>query len=230
MSFSVCAMQPTPLARRDLLAAAVAGGTAFELAGARGTAAADQAFDVQLLQTAASIENLLVSTYESMLALPALNSPASVRLRELLVTAKNHHGDHARAYNEVARRLGGAEQTAANSALGAIAVRARSGDLSQVIAVAHELETVAAHTYQNNVGLLEDLTARKLSASILAVESQHAAVLLVARALITANQPELIAMESGALARFPQDAARDATPEPFTAVELARPAGEGAVR
>jgi hypothetical protein len=106
----------------------------------------------------------------------------------------------------------------------------RLGDLSQILDVALELETAALQTYQNNVGLLEDLDGRKLTASILAVEAQHAAVLLVARTLVTANMPDLINLEPGTLARFPAEAGQAGAPEPFTSVDQARPAAEGAVR
>lgn len=219
-----------PPGRRELLATGVAGAAIVGLAGLGARAAwADQALDVQLLQTAASIENVLVTTYESVLTLPVLNTSGTTRLRDILGAARTHHADHARAFNDAAGRLGGRPQTGANPALAQTAGR-RLGDLSQILDLAHELETAAAQTYQNDVGLLGDLDARKLTASILAVESQHAAVLLVARALLTANVPDLINLEAGALARFPAETGQAGTPEPFTTVDQARPAGEGAVR
>ena len=217
------------LARRELLVSAVAGAAVLGLTGNR-PASADQAFDVQMLQTAASIENVLVTTYESALSLPLLNNPGTSKLRDMLVAARNHHSDHATAFNETAGRLGGRSQTAPNPSVAQAAARGRLGDLSQILDLTHELETVAIHTYQNNVGLLEDLDARKLTASILSVEAQHAAAFLVVRALVTANMPDLINLEAGTLPRFPADAGQTGTPEPFTGVDQARPAAEGAVR
>ena len=223
---------PSPLARRDLLAAGaagLAGAAVLGLAGAR-TASADRAFDVQLLQTAASIENALVSAYETIVALPVLGSPPTAKLKELLTNARNHHGDHAKAFNDAVGKLGGRPQTAPNPTVAQTAGRARLVDVSQIVDLAHDLETVAAQTYQNDVGLLEDLNARKLSASILAVEAQHAAALGVIRALLSASQPDLIGTDTGSIFRFPPDAPRAGSPDSFTPVELARPAAEGAIR
>ena len=217
-----------PLGRREVLAASAAGAVLLGLAGAR-PASADPAFDVQLLQTAASVENALVGTYDGMLALPLLASPPAEELKNLLSTARDHHVAHAEAVNAAARQLGGQPQTAANAAVAQAAGGGRSGDLDQVLDLAQEAETVAAQTYQNTVGLLGDPDARKLAASILAVESQHAAWLVVARSLVTANLLELTKLDSGSLDRVPADAGRAGAPQAFTTVDQARPPAEGAV-
>ena len=220
--------RPFAPSRRTVLAGGVAGAAALGL-GARG-ASADAALDVQLLQTAASIENVLFSTYESILALPLLSAPGTSELREVLSAARNHHGDHRRAFNETVQALGGRAQTAPNPALAQAAGRSRFADLSQIIDLSHELETAAAQTYQSAVGLLTDVNARRLTASILAVEAQHRAVMLVARTLVSANLPDLINIEPGVLARWPADAAAGGTPDAFAPVDEARPPAEGAVR
>src|SRR5437016_10126761 len=63
-----------------------------------GLSAADPAFDVQLLQTAASVENVLVSAYEALLGQPLFSgTTANATLRGWAVTFRDQHADHARA-------------------------------------------------------------------------------------------------------------------------------------
>lgn len=218
------------LGRRRLLAAGAAGGALVALA-ATPPARADQALDVQLLQTAASIENVAMSAYETILALPLFGpTTPHTTLKEILTAARNHHADHAKAYNEATGKLGGRAQTAGNPNLSQIVGRSRLTDVGAVVDLALQLEAVAAQTYQNNVGSLADLNARKLSASILAVESQHAAALRVVKAIAAANLADLINVDSGAVGRLPPDAARVGTPDAFSKTDDARPPAEGAVR
>src|SRR5205807_2539252 len=138
--------------------------------------AADPAFDVQLLQTAASIENVLVSAYDALLGQPLFSgTTANATLRGWAVAFRDQHADHARACNDIAVRLGGKAQTAQNPALGQVLNRARPGlgDPAAALALAVQLESASSQTYQNDVGLLGDLNARRLAGSILCVEAQH---------------------------------------------------------
>ena len=90
--------------------------------------AADQALDVQLLQTAASIENVLVSAYDTILGLPAFTAPtANAAVKNLLITARDQHTQHATAANELAQKLGGRAQTGQNSFVANLVGRARPG-------------------------------------------------------------------------------------------------------
>ncbi|MFN2503076.1 MAG: ferritin-like domain-containing protein [Acidimicrobiales bacterium] len=219
------------LDRRQLLQAGVAGGTLLRFLHAE-PAGADQALDVQILQTSASIENAAVSAYDAVLALPLLTGPtANAALTSLFVGARNHHVDHARAFNDAAGSLGGKAQTAPNPALGQIGrERSRLTDLATVLDLAVELETAAAQTYQSNVAAIEDLNARKVSASIAGVEAQHLSVFLVARALVAAGTPDLISLDAGVAGRLPPQAGGAGFPDTFSKVDRARAADEGAVR
>lgn len=188
---------------------------------------------MQLLQTGASIENVLVSAYDALIPTRLYSgATANPILRSWAVSFRDQHADHARACNEIASRLGGEAQTNLNATLAQVLSRARAS-LSDPVSgfdLLIELEAVSAQTYQNAVGLLGDLNARRLAASIMSVESQHAAAFQVARSLGVANAIDLIAMEPGAADRLDPATARAAYPEAFAPTDQARPAGDGARR
>lgn len=196
------------------------------------TAAADQALDVQILQTAASVENVLVSTYDTLLGLPLFTGTgANLVLKDLLSTSRGQHADHASACNEIATRLGGRAQTGANATLAQTAARARGAtDLATVVDLALSLETASTHTYTLDLGLLTDLNARRLAGQIQSVEAQHVAVLRLAKALLGARMPELVSHDVGTRDRLPPEAARAGFPVAMSTVDDARPAAEGAIR
>ena len=201
-------------------------------AGAFASAAgADAADDVRMMQAAASIENALVSTYGTLLALPVVAGPnANPYLRTLLSAAHAHHADHASACNDMATKLGGRAQTAANAGLTQIAGDASTSDLGGVIDLALRLETAAAETYQNDLGLLGDLNARRVAASIMGIEAEHVGLLLLAHALFTARTPDLLVADSGTAGRLGPDVATAGFPDSFAKTDQARPPTEGALR
>jgi hypothetical protein len=204
--------------------ALLAGGSAVDL---------DQAFDVQLLQTSASVENAIVAAYDALLALPILSAPtANAVLRAAVTTARAHHADHATACNSITTKLGGKAQTGANGALSQVAAKAKPTltDLAPTLDFALQLETVAAQTYQNVVGLLADVNGRRLAASILGVEAQHVAFLQVMRSVVGLHMPELISLDAGTGAKLPADAVTAGFPAPIAKTDQARPPTEGAVK
>jgi len=99
----------TSLASAPLLAAA--GG--LTLVGAlASSAAAASSQDIQILQTAASIENLAVATYKTALTLPYIgSSSANAVVNKFARVTMNQHAQHADAFNAAARALGGKIQT-----------------------------------------------------------------------------------------------------------------------
>jgi len=188
---------------------------------------------VQLLQTSASVENVLVSAYDAVIGMPILSGKdANPALRAWVVAFRDQHADHARACNEIAGRLGGKSQTAQNPGLAQVLNRSRPnlGDLLASLDTLVDLETASVATYQNAVGLLGDLNARRLAASIMAVEAQHGAALQVARTLANARQLDLLTMDSGAAPKIPADTITVAFPDSFTNTDQARAAAEGAIR
>jgi hypothetical protein len=221
---------PTP-ARVERRALGVGlGALLLELAAGAGRASADAAADVQVLQAAASVENTLVSAYETLLALPLVSSQAANPfLRTLLSGAHDHHVDHASACNDMATKLGGRPQTATNAGLAQVAAT-RPTDLAGVVDLARRLETAATQTYQNDLGLIGDLNARRLAASIMGIEAEHVGLLNLAAGIVAARTPELLVADSGTAGRLAPESATAAFPDSFTKTDQARPPTEGALR
>ena len=72
---------------------------------------ADKAMDVQMLQTAASIENLAVATYDTALTLDFIGgASANAVVKAFVQKTKDQHQEHAEAFNAAATRLGGKAQ------------------------------------------------------------------------------------------------------------------------
>ena len=72
---------------------------------------ADKAMDVQMLQTAASIENLAVATYDTALTLDFIGGAgANAVVKAFVEKTKEQHQQHAEAFNAAATRLGGKAQ------------------------------------------------------------------------------------------------------------------------
>src|SRR5438132_2012004 len=69
-----------------------------------------------MLQTAASVANVAVTTYEAVVGLPSMaDIPALAKT--FLTKTRDQHGEHSRAFNGAATRLGGVPQNAANREL-----------------------------------------------------------------------------------------------------------------
>src|SRR5438552_5972232 len=68
--------------------------------------------DVQILQTAAALENLAVAAYGTALTLPFIGgASANPVLKIFATTTKDQHAQHAGAFNAAAQRLGGKAQS-----------------------------------------------------------------------------------------------------------------------
>jgi len=210
--------------------AAVGAGTALAaLVGS--TAFASQSTDVQILQTAASIEVLAVATYTKALTLPFIGgSSANPVITKFAQTTKAQHAQHQQAFNAAVTNLGGKPQNNPDPVLLKVVQAAEPGLTSAgpVVSLALELEEGAAQTYVNDCSLLTDDAARKTTASIMGVEAQHAAVLLAVQALINGGAPQLIALPPN-VAQLPSAAGSVGFPDAFYPTTNARPASEGAV-
>lgn len=222
----------TGAAGTRLLAAGGGLGAAFLRWMAR-PAFADEALDVQMLQTSASIENLAVATYQQALGLDFIGGgSANPTVRDFVTKTKDQHAEHATAFNAAVTRLKGKPQTGPDPILETAVKKslnpAPTGPAA-VVDLALELESGAAQTYQSNVAAFTDAEARSLTASIMGVEAQHVSILLAVKALLEANQPELITLDPANAARLPEAAGSVGIPEPFGKTEKARPADEGAI-
>ena len=192
-------------------------------------ASADQALDIQILQTAASLENLAVATYGAALTLPFISSNKIVAA--FATMTMKQHKEHGAAFNAQAKQLGGKEQTATNPKYTPVVTQTKPmlTDAMKVVTLATTLETVATETYVANISLLSGMDTKAIFASIMGVEAQHLATLRAVGALLAGGAPELIAIPTN-VAKLPAAAGSVAFPKPFEGTEMASPPQEGAVQ
>ena len=193
---------------------------------------AASATDVQILQTASSIEVLAVATYKTALTLPFIGgSSANAVVKAFATMTMQQHMQHLDAFNAAITGLGGKPQTNPDPALQKVVAAAVPGLTSPgpVVALALELEQGAAETYVADVAALSDANAKKVTASIMGVEAQHASVLLAVQALLNANAPQLITLAPGNVANLPAAAGSVGFPDAFYPTDQARSATEGAL-
>ncbi len=211
--------------------AAAGAGTALAVVMTR-SAFAGQPSDVQILQTAASIEVLAVATYKTALTLPFIGgSSANGVVKAFAQMTMAQHLDHQQAFNAAIAKLNGKPQTNPDPALLKVVNQAKPGltGPGPVVALALELEQGAAETYVANVGALSDANAKAVTASIMGVEAQHAAILRAVQALLDGNAPQLIALPPSPLSALPSAAGSVGFPDAFFPTNEARPATEGAL-
>jgi Ferritin-like domain len=197
------------------------------LAGDRAEAQPD--LEVQIFQTAASLENVTIAAYATALELPFISGDATVA--KFIDAARQHHAEHRDAFNARAEALGGARQDAPNPKYSGI-VEAALPDVRNAAAVVNlgiTLEQVAGDTYLADIARLDDPAARALMASVMGVEAQHVAVLRTVAALLAAGVPDLVAVPPD-VGRLPASIGSVASPEPFATPDQASPPEEGAVR
>lgn len=200
--------------------------------------AGQTAADVATLQTAASLEVLMIQGYTTLLDDPAVaSSAAGPFLISFATTAKAQHADHLANVNATAGSLGGQEQhspdpkyvTVMDKAISLL--RRSTPDRAALIAIglAATLEEVAAQTYAKDAATCPDVPIRQLLSSVAGVEAQHVTTLLIAQSLLTAGQGGLVVpvQDVGAL---PAGAGKVGCPNPFYATTLAASPQEGAVR
>jgi hypothetical protein len=193
---------------------------------------ADKAMDVQMLQTAASIENLAIATYDVALTLDFIGgASANPVVKAFVQKTKEQHQQHVQAFNAAATRLGGKAQDQPDPVLLGVVNNAKPGltGPAQVVDLAISLEDGAAQTYVANTGAYANKNARTVAASIMGVEAQHVAVLNAVKALLAGGAADLIALPPDA-AKLPAAAGSVGFPNAFYPTTDARPATEGAVQ
>jgi hypothetical protein len=196
--------------------------------------------DIQVLQTAASIENLAVATYRTALTLPYIGgATANGVVTKFATVTMGQHVQHADAFNSAIKSLGGKAQTKPDPACvpvvnkaveGLTGVTAAAGTLG-VVGLALELENIAAETYIKDTTLVNSTSNKALFASIMGIEAQHVAVLLAVQALLKANAPQLISLsEPATVEALPAVAGSVGFPNAFYKTSSAAPAKQGAVK
>lgn len=191
--------------------------------------AAQQTVDVQILNTASSLENLAVATYEAALGLPFI-ADGNATIKAFAETTMSQHAEHGAAFNDQAESLGGERQESTNPVLTPMVDEAKQTltDPLKVAELAAMLEEVAGDTYLANLSLLTDPETRGLMGSVMGVEVQHLATLRAVIALLEGGAPDLIAVPTD-LAALPAAAGSVSFPEALPEADLARDPEEGAV-
>jgi rubrerythrin len=195
-------------------------------------ASAAGSMDVQILQTAAAIENLAIATYTAALKLPFIGgSSANGVVKAFAIKTRSQHEDHVKGFNAAAKALNGKPQKAPDAKYLAYVNQQKPHltDASKVVALAIALEDVAAQTYTNNVSQVSTSDLRQLFAGVAGVEAQHKAILLAVQALLAGGAPQLIALPPNA-AKLPKAAGNVGFPDAFFPTTKASPASEGAVK
>lgn len=195
-------------------------------------AAADQALDVQMLQTASSLERLAVGTYAAALTLPFIKSGNAVIVK-FAQTTMMQHDEHRKAFQAQTTALGGKVQDSPNPKYAPI-VAAATPTLKaplDVVKLAMTLETVARDTYLADLSQFTDKQALQIMATVMGVETQHLATLRAVAALLEGGAPQLIAIPLANIAALPAAAGPIGFSDaPFPMPTMASPAAEGAVQ
>lgn len=228
------------LPRRHLLVAggalgagvALGGGLAVVAPGLRWAQAGGES-DIAILQTAMSIERALVDAYRAVSGLAVVAGPqANPTVATIVADASAHHDDHLAAFTDALSRRDGALQNQPSGTVSRLVTQAQSSltTVGLLVGLLASIETVAAHSYQNAVGLVADSDARTLMAAVAGTEYQHLAVMEVLGALATAGALASLTVGAGARAGLPAGTAAAAAPQSAASTDEARPPGEGAVR
>lgn len=195
-------------------------------------ASAQESIDIQMLQTASSLEILAIATYGAALTLPFIIDGNPV-VKAFAETTMKQHDEHRAAFQAMTKSLGGTVQEAPNPKYAPVVEETKPKLLApiDVVMFAAVLEQVATETYLNDLAMFSDTKARTLTASVMGVECQHLATLRAVGALLEGGAPELIKIPLGAdVAKLPAAAGSVAFPEAFQGVTMASPAEEGAVK
>ncbi len=191
-------------------------------------AVADQALDVQILQTASSLELLAVATYGAALTLPFIANGNAVVVK-FAQTTMMQHDQHRAAFQDFTTKLGGKVQDQPNAKYAAVvnATKPKLTQASDVVTLAMTLENVARDTYLSDLAMFTDKTAMTLMATVMGVETQHLATLRAVGALLGAA-PDLIALPPD-VSKLPAAAGSAGFPDAIPTPKLASPPQEGAV-
>ncbi len=193
-------------------------------------AAADTALDIQILQTAPSLEKLAVETYKAALGLPIISGGNPV-VKKFAETTMMQHDAHKKAFQAQCEKLGGKVQDTPNPKYTPI-VEAAKPTLktpADVVDLAATLEQVARDTYLADLAMFTDVEARFLMATVMGVETQHLATLRAVKALLAGGAPQLIAIPTE-VAKLPAAAGMVGFPDAIPKPTKVSPPQEGAVK
>ena len=145
-------------------------------AGATTTSGTAATADVAILRTASSIEELAVAAYQTAIDSGLVTTMAIADAAKLF---QSQHKEHSGLFQSLTTKAGGEAYTMPNQViLEAIqpTIDALKDEMG-VVALALELENVAAQTYQSNVATFMDPSLNAAIMSVGGVEARHAAAL-----------------------------------------------------
>jgi hypothetical protein len=186
--------------------------------------------DVQVLQTAASLENLAVASYQSAsrLSIVRHGNPALVTF---LARSRAQHVAHAGAFNAAVAKAGGAAQHVADPRYAA-SVHAELTSLTEaarVVSLLESLEDVNAQSYTRYASLASSRPLRALFVSVAVDEAAHRSFLLAALQLLTTGPTNLMHIPT-APDELPSVIGTECFPHAFYPTAEASAIDEGAVR
>ena len=218
-----------------VIAAGLLGLGAVLLGGKRASAATASASaspsnnDIMALQTAASIENLVVQVYTTAAGLSFIKG-GNPTIAAFIAKTTDQHTAHAQVFNAALTRAGAKTQNGVDPQYDAL-VKSALPNLKapiDVVALALQLEDVAAQTYTKYVSLASTASLRTLFGSVAPVEAQHRSVLLSVQALLNANDADLVAIPTD-VTKLPAAVGSVGIPVAFYPTTKASPISEGAV-
>jgi hypothetical protein len=142
--------------------------------------------DVTILRTASSIEELAVAAYQTAITSGLVKTQA---IADAAALFQSQHKEHSAGFQAATKAAGGTPFAQPNPAVVA-AIKPMVDALADdkgVVALAFELETAAAQSYQAYVGAFTDAKLNKAITAVGGVEAHYAAVL--ARVLNSLGDP-----------------------------------------
>ena len=196
---------------RGCLGGMVTGLLAARTAAAAAATTADAALDIQMLQTASSLETLLIGLYADALGTGPLgaNAPSATALAtmtdttardtlvRLLTDTQAQHREHRLAFQTITTALGGKDQNDPNPKYVSGVAAADVSSPLRLVDYAAVLEKILTDTYVVDLTQVENVKAKETLASVMAVEAQHLAVLRTVGALLRAGTPQFLRIPFG---------------------------------
>jgi hypothetical protein len=198
--------------------------------GSPSATASEAPLDVQVLQTAAALENLAVVSYTTAETTPFV-AAGSASLRALISRNKAHHTAHAQAFNQAVVKAGGAQQHAPDARYAESVARMLAGikDPSSLASLLNEVEGIIAQTCTRYASLAAGGSLRSLFVNVASVEAQHSAELLIVRTLLDGGHGQPGASAAAARA-IPAAAGTAGIPQAVYPTAGASAINEGVVR
>jgi Ferritin-like domain len=158
-----------------VLAACIGGGGSKRSRDSSGGATGRRA-DATITRTLSSVEGVAVVVYTTGLEAGLLTTPAVANLAELF---RSHHREHAALFEGTTKDLSGTPFSDPNPAVMRQVQPALQSarDEAAVVALAFDVETIVAATYQATMGAFADKSFNVAAMSVGGAEAKHAAAL-----------------------------------------------------